>query len=59
MISKPPINVLLAHQTNMWPRYDTNFEFIVLHYVGAVSKAKDNAVYLNRDANLGLRVCRV
>lgn len=37
----------------MWPRYDTDFEFIVLHYVGAVSKAKDNAVYLNRDANLG------
>lgn len=53
MIQKPPINVLLAHPTNMWPRYDTQFEFIVLHYVGAVSTAKANAVYLNRDANLG------
>lgn len=52
-VPKPPINVLLAHPSNMWPRYDTDFEFIVLHYVGAVSKAKDNAVYLNRDANLG------
>lgn len=50
---KPPINVLLAHPTNMWPRYDTNFEFIVLHYVGAVSTAKNNAEYLHRDANLG------
>lgn len=35
MIPKPPINVLLAQPYNMWPRYDTKFEFIVLHYVGA------------------------
>lgn len=52
-VAKPPINVLLAHPTNMWPRYDTQFEFIVLHYVGAVSTAKNNAEYLHRDANLG------
>ena len=58
---KPPINVLLAHPTNTWSRWVKindqsvflDFENIVLHYVGAVSTAKDNAVYLNRDANLG------
>lgn len=50
---KPPINVLLAQPSNMWSRYDTQFEFIVLHYVGAVSTAKANAVYLNREPNLG------
>jgi len=52
-VAKPPINVLLAQPSNMWPRYDTQFEFIVLHYVGAVSTAKANAVYLNREPNLG------
>ena len=60
-IPKPPINVLLAHPTNMWSRWAKvngvytfiEFKNIVLHYVGAVSTAKDNAVYLNRDANLG------
>ena len=52
-VPKPPINVLLAQPSNMWPRYDTKFEFIVLHYVGAVSTAKANAVYLNREPNLG------
>ena len=52
-VAKPPINVLLAHPTNMWPRLGTKFEFIVLHYVGAVSTAKNNADYLYRDGNLG------
>jgi len=50
---KPPINVLLAQPSNMWSRYDTQFEFIVLHYVGAVSTAKNNAEYLHREPNLG------
>ena len=61
MIAKPPINVLLAHPTNMWSRYAKvrgvytfiEFKNIVLHYVGAVSTAKNNADYLHRDANLG------
>ena len=61
MIPKPPINVLLAHPSNTWSRWVKindqsvflDFENIVLHYVGAVSTAKDNAVYLNRDPNLG------
>jgi len=60
-VAKPPINVLLAHPTNTWSRWAKingqsvflDFENIVLHYVGAVSTAKDNAVYLNRDPNLG------
>ena len=34
-VAKTPINVLLAQPSNMWPRHDTNFDFIVLHYVGA------------------------
>lgn len=53
MIQKPPINALLAHPTNRWSRNGQAVEYIVLHYVGAVSTAKDNAVYLNRDSNLG------
>ena len=60
-VAKPPINVLLAHPTNMWSRWAKvngvstfiDFKNIVLHYVGAVSTAKNNADYLHRDANLG------
>ena len=53
MIAKPPINVLLAHPTNMWNRYGLPYDYIVLHYVGAVSTAKNNAEYLHRDPHLG------
>ena len=53
MIPKPPINVLYANPTNRWSRCGQNIEYIVLHYVGAVSSAEANAVYLNRDGNLG------
>ena len=53
MIQKPPINVLYANPTNRWSRNGQKIEYIVLHYVGAVSSAKANAVYLNRDSNLG------
>ena len=52
MIPKPPINVLYANPTNRWSRNGQSVEYIVLHYVGAVSSAKANAVYLNRDGNL-------
>ena len=52
-IPKPPINVLLAQPSNRWSRNGQSVEYIVLHYVGAVSSAKANAVYLNRDGNLG------
>lgn len=53
MIPKPPINVLYANPTNRWSRNGQSVEYIVLHYVGAVSSAKANAVYLNRDGDLG------
>lgn len=53
MIPKPNINVLFANPTNTWSRGGQKIEYIVLHYVGAVSSAKANAVYLNRDSNLG------
>ena len=52
-VAKPPINVLIAQSTNRWSRNGQAVEYIVLHYVGAVSSAKANAVYLNRDSNLG------
>ena len=53
MIPKPQINVLLAQPTNRWSRNGQAVEYIVLHYVGAVSTAENNAEYLHRDANLG------
>jgi len=52
-VAKPTINVLLAHPTNMWNRYGLPYDYIVLHYVGAVSTAKNNAEYLHRDPHLG------
>ena len=52
-IPKPPISVLLAHPTNTWSRNGQQIEYIVLHYVGAVSTAKNNAEYLHRDSGLG------
>jgi len=53
MIPKPPINVLYAQPSNRWNRNGQKIEYIVLHYVGAVSTAQNNAEYLHRDANLG------
>ena len=58
---KPSISVLFAHPTNTWSRWEkkngvdvlNKVEYIVLHYVGAVSTAKNNAEYLHRDGNLG------
>ena len=57
----PNITYLAAHPTNTWSRWErrngrdvlNKIEYIVLHYVGAVSTAKNNAAYLHRDANLG------
>ena len=53
MIPKPEISVLHAHPTNTWSRNGQQIEYIVLHYVGAVSTAKNNAEYLHRDSGLG------
>lgn len=47
------IKTLLADVTNRWSRNGQSVEYIVMHYVGAVSSAKNNAEYLHRDKNLG------
>lgn len=47
------IKTLLANVTNRWSRNGQSIEYIVMHYVGAVSSAKNNAEYLHRDKNLG------
>jgi N-acetylmuramoyl-L-alanine amidase CwlA len=52
-MTKPNIKTLWAHITNRWSRNGQKVEYIVLHYVGAVSSAEANARYLNRDGNLG------
>ena len=52
-MKKPFINFLAAHPTNTWSRNGQKIEYIVLHYVGAVSTAKNNAEYLHRDSYLG------
>ena len=52
-MTKPTMQFLAAHPTNTWSRNGQRIEYIVLHYVGAVSTAKNNAEYLHRDANLG------
>ena len=52
-MKKPVIRFLAAHPTNTWSRNGQKIEYIVLHYVGAVSTAENNAEYLHRDSNLG------
>lgn len=47
------IKTLLADVTNRWSRNGQGVEYIVMHYVGAVSSAKNNAEYLHRDKKLG------
>lgn len=47
------IITLLAHITNRWSSNGLNPDYIVMHYVGAVSTAKNNAEYLHRESNLG------
>ena len=42
-----------AHETNTWPRYGTEFKYIVLHYVGAVSTARNNGQYYGSTPNIG------
>ena len=52
MIPKPDMIVMPAHATNTWPRYGAKFEFIVLHYVGAVSTARNNGTYYGTTPNI-------
>ena len=52
-VKKPPMITMPAHQTNQWSRYGLPFEFIVLHYVGAVSTARNNGSYYGNTPNIG------
>ena len=47
IINKP------AHSTNRWSRNGQSIEYIVMHYVGAVSTARNNGDYFANNANLG------
>ena len=42
-----------AHETNMWSRNGQRIEYIVLHYVGAVSTAVNNGHYYGTEPNIG------
>ena len=53
MIPKPQMTVMPAHATNTWPRLGTDFQYIVLHYVGAVSTARNNGSYYGNTPNIG------
>jgi len=52
-VAKPPMIVMPAHPTNTWDRYGTKFEYIVMHYVGAVSTAKNNGQYYGNTPKIG------
>ena len=53
MIQKPEMIVMPAHETNTWSRLGTSFKYIVLHYVGAVSTARNNGAYYGNTPNIG------
>jgi len=53
MATKPEMITMPAHYTNTWDRYGTNFEYIVMHYVGAVSTAINNGNYYGNTPNIG------
>lgn len=42
-----------AHGTNQWNRNGNTIQYIVMHYVGSVSSAKNNGSYFANSANLG------
>ena len=42
-----------AHSTNTWSRNGNSIKYIVMHYVGAVSTAKNNGNYYGGTANIG------
>ena len=53
MIPKPPMITMPAHPTNQWPRYELPYDYIVMHYVGAVSTARNNGMYYGNTPNIG------
>ena len=52
-VQKPPMITMPAHATNQWSRYGLPFDYIVLHYVGAVSTARNNGSYYGNTPNIG------
>lgn len=50
---KPAVITMPAHETNTWSRAGQQIEYIVLHYVGAVSTAVNNGAYYGREPHLG------
>ena len=53
MTAKPEMITMPAHPSNTWSRQGTEFEFIVLHYVGAVSTARNNGSYYGSTPDIG------
>ena len=51
-VKKPAMIVMPCHPTNQWSRKGTAFQYIVMHFVGAVSSARDNGRYFANNANL-------
>ena len=49
----PEMITMPAHETNMWSRNGQRIEYIVLHYVGAVSTAVNNGHYYGTEPNIG------
>lgn len=52
-IEKPVMITIPAHPTNQWSRYGLPFEYVVMHYVGAVSTARNNGMYYGNTPNIG------
>ena len=52
MTAKPEMLMIPAHPTNQWSRYGLPFDYIVMHYVGAVSTARNNGAYYGNTPNI-------
>ena len=52
-MTKPTMTTIPAHVTNQWSRYGLPFDYIVMHYVGAVSTARNNGTYYGNTPNIG------
>jgi len=53
MATKPEMIVMPAHPTNTWDRYGQPYEYIVMHYVGGVSTARNNGDYYGNTPYIG------
>jgi len=53
MATKPEMIVMPAHPTNTWDRYGRPYDYIVMHYVGGVSTARNNGDYYGNTPYIG------